>query len=277
MSPNHMTIGNVFLTDEYEHSPSHSFSHSRISSSQRSITPQYQFGSICPRLRKSTVTVHKKPDIVNKLPRWHRCPLRPTTSCELERVFHSPCFDQIFLPLGLMEVSADLPLTVAMRDGGLGCLRTGVAKEPFRRLKSLTKLKDSVDEPFLFVSQFHRHPKKRTIHLSPPTMTTFPSSRIQGWSARILCRFRKRVIFLPVKVDMAFFHRNLETIIHILKGNIGIGVLTLPMAIRNSGLIFGSFGLIVIAYLCVFCMVLLVNAAHKVNTFGANAINSGLT
>jgi len=56
---------------------------------------------------------------------------------------------------------------------------------------------------------------------------------------------------------------NFETIIHILKGNIGIGVLTLPMAIRNSGLIFGSLGLAMIAYLCVYCMTLLVKAAHK--------------
>ena len=58
---------------------------------------------------------------------------------------------------------------------------------------------------------------------------------------------------------------NFETIIHILKGNIGIGVLTLPMAIRNSGLIFGSLGLALIAYLCVYCMTLLVKAAHKVS------------
>ena len=60
--------------------------------------------------------------------------------------------------------------------------------------------------------------------------------------------------------------RNFETIIHILKGNIGIGVLTLPMAIRNSGLIFGSLGLAMIAYLCVYCMTLLVKAAHKVRS-----------
>jgi hypothetical protein len=65
--------------------------------------------------------------------------------------------------------------------------------------------------------------------------------------------------------DDALSISNLETIVHILKGNIGIGVLTLPMAIRNSGLIFGSLGLIFIAYLCVYCMMLLVNAAHRVN------------
>jgi len=63
--------------------------------------------------------------------------------------------------------------------------------------------------------------------------------------------------------DDALSISNLETIVHILKGNIGIGVLTLPMAIRNSGLIFGSLGLIFIAYLCVYCMMLLVNAAHR--------------
>ena len=56
---------------------------------------------------------------------------------------------------------------------------------------------------------------------------------------------------------------NFETIIHLLKGNIGMGVLTLPMAIRNSGLMFGSFGLAFIAFVCVYCMRMLVNAAHK--------------
>ena len=56
---------------------------------------------------------------------------------------------------------------------------------------------------------------------------------------------------------------NFETIIHLLKGNIGMGVLTLPMAIRNSGLMFGSLGLAFIAFVCVYCMRMLVNAAHK--------------
>ena len=95
---------------------------------------------------------------------------------------------------------------------------------------------------------------------------------------------------------LLYIFRNFETIIHILKGNIGIGgtgyryylflwyiatlkqyrlllnififylVLTLPMAIRNSGLIFGSIGLLLIAYICVYCMTLLVKAAHKVST-----------
>jgi len=64
-----------------------------------------------------------------------------------------------------------------------------------------------------------------------------------------------------------FSSRNFETIIHILKGNIGIGVLTLPMAIHNAGLIGGSLGLALIAYICVHCMFMLVQAAHKVRIF----------
>lgn len=56
---------------------------------------------------------------------------------------------------------------------------------------------------------------------------------------------------------------NFETIIHILKGNIGIGVLTLPRAIRNAGLLGGVVGLAAIASICVYCMTLLVRAAHK--------------
>jgi len=56
---------------------------------------------------------------------------------------------------------------------------------------------------------------------------------------------------------------NFETIIHILKGNIGIGVLTLPRAIRNAGLLGGVIGLSGIAAVCIYCMTLLVAAAHK--------------
>ena len=79
------------------------------------------------------------------------------------------------------------------------------------------------------------------------------------------------IIFkIKIMLTMCSYHfscRNFETIIHILKGNIGIGVLTLPRAIRNSGLIGGLIGLTAIAAICIYCMHLLVRAAHKVNYF----------
>jgi proton-coupled amino acid transporter len=61
-----------------------------------------------------------------------------------------------------------------------------------------------------------------------------------------------------------FLCSNFETIVHLLKGNIGMGILTLPIAIKNSGLIFGTLGLGFIAFVCVCCMRMLVDAAHKV-------------
>lgn len=91
------------------------------------------------------------------------------------------------------------------------------------------------------------------------------------WNAIQFCAFRMMMSFFKKLHSCycflwCFSFRNFETMIHILKGNIGIGVLTLPMAIRNSGLVFGSVGLILIAYLCVHCMTLLVNAAHRVSS-----------
>ena len=56
---------------------------------------------------------------------------------------------------------------------------------------------------------------------------------------------------------------SLEAIVHLLKGNIGMGVLTLPMAVRNAGLLFGAAGLGLIALVCVYCMRMLVGASHR--------------
>ena len=50
---------------------------------------------------------------------------------------------------------------------------------------------------------------------------------------------------------------NTDTIIHMLKGNLGTGILAMPDAIKNSGLLVGNLGLIVMAFICVHCMHLL--------------------
>jgi len=56
---------------------------------------------------------------------------------------------------------------------------------------------------------------------------------------------------------------NTETIIHLLKGNIGIGVLTMPIAISNAGLVGGVLGMVFVAVVTIHCMHTLVIAAQK--------------
>lgn len=41
---------------------------------------------------------------------------------------------------------------------------------------------------------------------------------------------------------------------HLLKGNIGTGVLAMPSALTNAGLLVGSAGIILIGIICIHCM-----------------------
>lgn len=64
-------------------------------------------------------------------------------------------------------------------------------------------------------------------------------------------------------------HRNVEhptsnydTMIHLLKGNIGTGILAMPEAFKNSGLYLGLFGIMAIGFICTHCMHILLDCAH---------------
>ncbi|XP_040568397.1 proton-coupled amino acid transporter 1 isoform X1 [Lepeophtheirus salmonis] len=56
---------------------------------------------------------------------------------------------------------------------------------------------------------------------------------------------------------------NCDTMIHLLKGNIGTGILAIPNALQNSGLIFGVSGLVCMSSVCIYCMHKLVHSSHE--------------
>lgn len=56
---------------------------------------------------------------------------------------------------------------------------------------------------------------------------------------------------------------NFDTLIHLLKGNIGTGILAMPDAFKNAGLIFGVFCTMVMGAICTHCMHVLVQCSHE--------------
>ncbi|XP_053651557.1 proton-coupled amino acid transporter-like protein CG1139 isoform X1 [Cherax quadricarinatus] len=56
---------------------------------------------------------------------------------------------------------------------------------------------------------------------------------------------------------------NCETMIHLIKGNIGTGILAMPDALKNSGLYTGVGLVPILSAICIHCMHMLVQCAHE--------------
>ena len=56
---------------------------------------------------------------------------------------------------------------------------------------------------------------------------------------------------------------NFDTMIHLLKGNIGTGILAMPDAFRNAGWVVGLFGTMFMGFICTHCMHMLVGCSHE--------------
>ncbi|VVC34124.1 Hypothetical protein CINCED_3A014349 [Cinara cedri] len=56
---------------------------------------------------------------------------------------------------------------------------------------------------------------------------------------------------------------NFDTMVHLLKGNIGTGILAMPDAFRNSGWVVGLICTILLGAICTHCMHILVRCSHE--------------
>lgn len=69
-------------------------------------------------------------------------------------------------------------------------------------------------------------------------------------------------------MDVHFFlqyhqNRNNDTLIHLLKGSLGTGILAMPNAFYNSGYIVGFVGTIIIGVICTYCIHMLLRSHYE--------------
>lgn len=87
---------------------------------------------------------------------------------------------------------------------------------------------------------------------------------IHFWSAKIHIQHRKHIIIEPKREpNSLLIHKSHcsdnETLTHLLKASLGTGILSMPLAFKCSGLVFGIFATILTAFVCTHCSYILVS------------------
>lgn len=78
----------------------------------------------------------------------------------------------------------------------------------------------------------------------------------EWWPSHI--REYKRVLFI-IRTVIINYPRTLGALAHLIKSLLGTGLLAMPMAFKNAGLVFGSIGTVIIGFLCTYCIHILVS------------------
>lgn len=59
-----------------------------------------------------------------------------------------------------------------------------------------------------------------------------------------------------------YFHRNNETLVHLLKLALGTGIFSMPNAFHNAGYVVGVIGTIIVGAIATYCVHILVNIQY---------------
>lgn len=81
---------------------------------------------------------------------------------------------------------------------------------------------------------------------------------------------KKKNYCMSSKIINSFFYslssnkcRNVDTLIHLLKGSLGTGILAMPNGFHNSGWVVGLIGTIIIGIICTYCVHMLLRAQYE--------------
>lgn len=69
----------------------------------------------------------------------------------------------------------------------------------------------------------------------------------------------RSALALPWLISNRSLCRDCDTLTHLLKASLGTGILAMPDAFKNSGLVVGIFATIFVAFLCTYCAYILVS------------------